>query len=251
MRFNVVYHVAVINHWHKVVKEQVPILLRNRNIATITVTIAATHNEFGTYAAQQVAEAIGSVDSSLAVKTVQCPLEHFEHPAMVQIDELVRHDDKPVLYWHAKAVGYSPPDSRCEKWRRYLNEFIGEADQWAEFLAHHDYDACGRMLVFDRQHGYRYFAGNFWMAKATYLKSLPNYADFIQNPGTSYFRPADRFLAEVGVDRSKRMKPMATDGTDLTPQTFVTYLQDLRLGEQTTTNDGTRSVPTTLEHGGK
>src|SRR5205823_955590 len=97
----------------------------------------------------------------------------------------------------------------------------------SEFLSKMPYDACGPLLTIDPAHGYRYFAGNFWMARAAYLRGLPAYGEFIENPGTEAFGPGDRHLAEIALNRTKQMRAYATDGTDLTQAYVFTYLQNL------------------------
>jgi hypothetical protein len=80
---------------------------------------------------------------------------------------------------------------------------------------------------YDPQHGYTYFAGNFWMAKAEYVRRVPSYSEFVRNPGSPYFCPLDRHLAEVAINRSACMRALAINNTALTPATIWSYLRQV------------------------
>jgi hypothetical protein len=227
MRFTAVYHVATLNHWREVVAEQLRTLLRNVEIASLFVTIGADSTKTADSCAAMIATSIQSSGRGVALRTWARWLDEFEHPAMDLIDSIAKHDDAPILYFHTKGVGHSPPNPFAEKWRWYLNTFIAQADTWAAMLREQDYDACGPLKLFDPQHGYTYFAGNFWMAKAEYIRRLPSYSEFARNPGSPCFRPFDRHLAEVAINRSACMRALAIDNTSLTPATIWPYLRQV------------------------
>ena len=75
----------------------------------------------------------------------------------------------------------------------------------------------------DLNHTYSYFAGNFWMARAEYLRQLPRYRQWVANPAPP-LRPFDRYLAELAVNRGNRMRPYVTDGVR-----FDTHTRDARM----------------------
>ena len=225
-KFRVVYHVALLNHWREVMREQLPLLLANKNIAELHVTIgtdANTEEQEATALLRDFVERKDAVGSCCWYRTA---LHECEHKAMMLVDQLARRDDMPVLYFHGKGVSYSPPVSSNESFRKYLNRLVAEADRWAEFLAQSDCDACGPLLFLDETHGLQFFAGNFWMAKASYLRSLVLYEEFASNPGAA-LTPWGRHLAEMAVNRMGRMRPHAIDGTSLTPATFNAHMTAL------------------------
>ena len=108
-----------------------------------------------------------------------------------------------------------------------MNRLVAEADRWAEFLARSEFDACGPMKLVDGDRGFTYFAGNFWMAKAEYLKGLGRYREFAA-AGAGSLEYMDRHLAEMAVDRGKRMRGYAIDGTLLSPLTVWWHLENWR-----------------------
>jgi hypothetical protein len=135
MRFNVVYHVATLNHWREVVEEQASILMRNVGAAGLFVTVGTESEQLAQACSALIDERIRDSGRTLQLQTLVRRLDEFEHPAMALIDNLARADDVPILYFHAKAVSYAPPNPLFEKWRRYLNQFIAEADGWSDLLA--------------------------------------------------------------------------------------------------------------------
>jgi len=221
-QYDVVYHVAVMNHWRDVVQEQMALLGGNRNWKSLTVSVGSDAEG----PAEQAADLIRGIVGLREVRFFRLPLGMYEHGAMDLVDEVAGRG-LAVLYFHAKAVSYTPPHAAFEDWRRYVNRLVAEADRWAEFLARSEFDACGPMKLVDGDRGFTYFAGNFWMAKAEYLKGLGRYREFAAS-GAGSLEHMDRHLAEMAVDRGKRMRGYAIDGTLLSPLTVWWHLENWR-----------------------
>lgn len=225
--FHAVYHVTTINHWQTILDEQLAVLLRNRNLKSVTFTVATT-------SAKDFAVVTDRLTRAVVTRSPRIPIEgrisdpnEFEHRAMIAVDRLAGADDVPILYFHMKGVSHSPPTRLWEVWRTHLNQLVSDADRWADFLVQARFDACGPFLTFDAGHGFSFFAGNFWMANASYVRKLPAYQDFIRDPGTPHFLPFSRYLAEIAVNRARRMNAFAIDGTFLTPQSVFQRLGTL------------------------
>jgi hypothetical protein len=196
------------------------------------VTVGADSSALAASCSELVEKEFGSSGRAIPVQISTHRLDEFEHPAMALIDDVVRQDDAPVLYFHAKGVSHSPPVPLFETWRGYLNQFIAEADGWAQLLqVQRDYDACGPLKLHESVNGFTYFAGNFWMAKAGYLRQLPPYAEFLRHPPPTYLPPYDRHLAESAVNRTRSMRALAADNTDLNQESVWPYLQQLLAAE--------------------
>lgn len=223
--FNAVYHLAALNHWRDVLAEQLPLLLRGQVGGTgpglngLWVTVAAADPATAAEAAARidaaVEERVRRRGMDLPVRLYHTALGEFEHQAVRLADEVAQSDDRPVLYFHAKAVSYNPPWPTGEAVRRYLNRLVADAARWAGFLTASGYDACGPLRIHDASHGYTYFGGNFWMARAEYLRGLTPYRDFITRTPVPGFSVGDRHFAELAVNRDGRMNGYAIDGTNL------------------------------------
>jgi hypothetical protein len=85
----------------------------------------------------------------------------------------------------------------------------------------------------DAQHGFTYFAGNFWMAKAGYLRELPPYAEFLrQQQGQNIEIAAKLTVLEL-------------------PNLFVLLEQVQRAGDAEATIDLATSLYSLLQFAGK
>ena len=229
--FQAVYHVTTLHHWKDIAREQLDILFANRRLAALTVTIANTPEADLPFLQDLFLRAMER-RPELKVQGHFCDLAEYEHTAMRLVDQVTRQEEMPVLYCHMKGVSYSPPKQLWEVWRWHLNGFVAEADRWSEFLAKEPYDVCGPMLTRDETHGFGYFAGNFWMARAAYVRSLPAYDEFLAAPRVETFRAGSRHLAELAVNRRNRMRAFATDGTNLKWADVFDYLFKLRDAEE-------------------
>jgi len=224
--YKIVYHVATLNHWVDVVREQMPLVAGNRFWKSLTVSVASASD----VTANEAAELIQQFVPASKIQFYRFALANYEHAAMGLVDDLAE-EGVPLLYFHAKAVSYNPADIFAEKWRQYLNRLIRDADKWSSFVAKSEFDACGLLKVFDSKHGYTYFAGNFWMAKGGYLRQLEPYRQFASRQGSDH-QAFDRHRAELAVNRSRQMKAYAIDDTDLTAETVFRYLHDVLFPKQ-------------------
>jgi hypothetical protein len=222
----VVYHLAVIHHWEQIVREQFPFLMRNQRIGALCVCVASNHDEHAMLARETLESLFALSRRKFQVEFKRCALKQYEHPAIELADAIARAVAFPVMYFHGKSVRYNPPSPLHEKWRQYLNGFLAQADRWAAFIqSNPQYDVVGPMLMHEPDRDWTFFAGNYWIARSEYLRSLTPYAQFLNNPGENcYFKRKDRHLAEVAINRDKRMRPYATDVTLSSMDEFVEYL---------------------------
>lgn len=80
------------------------------------------------------------------------------------------HESTALLYMHTKGVRQHGKPSTPEDWRRYMLHFLVEKNELClSALFDFDYQTCG---VLKRNNIY---AGNFWWAKASWLKSRSNF----------------------------------------------------------------------------
>ena len=108
------------------------------------------------------------------------------------IQRRTQDHDAAVLYCHTKGASSSNPFNGL--WRRRMTASVVDWQRCTGLLA--TYDAAGPFWLTPQEHGRRigdtpYFAGNFWWARAAYLRQLPQIP-----PGTA------RHWAEGWVGRS-------------------------------------------------
>jgi len=129
-----------------------------------------------------------------------------ELPTLAILREWIRgHSDWNVCYHHSKGV--TQPDSEEKRNHRKVME---KAVIWNWQRCVHDlergFDAVGVNLVDPVTRPVlpgRFFAGNFWWAKASYLLSLPPIPKTVQN-----WSDAQRCIAEMWIGRSKQRPAM-------------------------------------------
>ncbi len=224
--FHAVYHLFAVNHWQAIVREQLGLLLPHASLATLRVTLATPPvpamtslsgrtvgfgaDAFANRLHAIVAELKPDAGPELTVEVVDAG--QFEHPAMLAVESLAKHGDDPVLYCHGKGVSYRPPQPQMERWRQHLNTLLRDAPSWVERLKTEAIDAVGPCLLDHAEYGVSFYAGNFWLARAGYLRNLPDYADFLRAPPAGWPPAQSRFLAEVAINRGGTMRGIAIDG---------------------------------------
>ncbi len=111
---------------------------------------------------------------------------NWEVLAIRLVERLVRQGNKPVLYLHSKGVSHPPHDRVWHEWRRLMmRELVAK---WREQLpALNSHDCVGVNWWFAK--GNNHFSGNFWLARADWLRRLPKF--------DTYHR--DRYSCEVWI----------------------------------------------------
>lgn len=119
---------------------------------------------------------------ALDVRRTDPNVMHYETFAMLLIEELVKKDDRPILYWHTKGVS-NPTDPRKPKWRRLMQRWVVE--RWRENLKLlENHDAVGVDWL---QCQHSHFVGTFWMARADYLRRQEPFHIFHRNMNFTRF----------------------------------------------------------------
>ena len=180
----VFYHVAAMNTWRSVVREQVR-LLAHVGLTTITVGLLGDDAD----AAHVVATAAAhGVTATVAFHHPDLSLA--ELPTLSLAHTWARDgggDDRPILYLHTKGVSH--PADRCRTaWRRAMHRHTV-----ADWPAHcrrlagptdaDAVDAVGFCWVDSPQHPH--FSGNVWLARRGWVAALPRPQAY------RFTRPAD------------------------------------------------------------
>ena len=175
----VVYHVASMGEWQRVVKEQLR-LLRDCGLAdslhALGESIRLTHVGPGLDWILAEADRVGV---ALNVIRSDPNTDHYETFAMLEIDRLAKLEcvNRPILYFHTKGVSAPFEDGGGFKqiWRRVMEEHL--VRPWREHLPKiadgSGYDAVGFCWY---PHGEQHFSGNFWMARPDWIRRLPEFA---------------------------------------------------------------------------
>jgi hypothetical protein len=162
----VVYHVAAMGNWQDVVAEQLSLLARV-GLSDVRITHVGGGREW------LVAEAARR-NVPAAIVSSHPNLRLFETPAMHDVERLAKHGDRPILYMHTKGVSI-PDDPNSVVWRRLMGRYV--VGGWRENMASLSaYDAVGVNYRPCDEHVH--FSGNFWLARADWIRKLPSFAEF-------------------------------------------------------------------------
>jgi hypothetical protein len=166
---NVVYHIASMTNWQEVVLEQFGLIrLAELNQCAIRYThvgpvedlkwIECTAREF-------------QIEMVLVRNDVQ--ILHYETFAMLEIERLAKCSNEPFLYFHTKGVSAGWHDGK-RSWRRLMQREV--LAKWKSLLPRLEAsDAIGvGWLPCERPH----FSGNFWLARADWIRKLPDFATY-------------------------------------------------------------------------
>lgn len=173
----VFWHVAAMNHWQAVVEEQLDLLAAS-DLRFVRCTFLGQPQELE--ALKSMADRHGI---TLHIEQTATELEHCETFAMLAIERWAVNNTGNVLYFHTKGVS-APWCQGKEAWREQMQREV--IAKWRENLAHlSDYDLVGcnwnpgdaamKMVG--------HMAGNFWMARADYVRTLPSFmSHYEKNP---------------------------------------------------------------------
>jgi predicted SAM-dependent methyltransferase len=165
-KINCVYHVAAMGNWQEVVTEQLALAAR--------VGLQFMHCTFVGTGLDWLLKEAKRHGVALTIDRSDPNIMHYETFAFLCIERLAKESNKPILYWHTKGVSV-PGHAGKRRWRLLMQRLLIEP--WRENLRFLDnFNAVG---VNWRNFGsVPHFSGNFWLARASWIRSLPDYVGY-------------------------------------------------------------------------
>jgi hypothetical protein len=190
----VVYHIATMGNWREVVRDQLFKLRRcglAQALADAQDTVRITH--VGQHLDVVVEEAARQ-DVPVTIVRSDENTDHYETFAMMEIERLAKEEkvSRSILYFHTKGVS-NPHDHTKHFWRWTMERFV--LDRWRENIdILNERDAVGfNWWNFGDEH----FSGTFWMARADWIRLLPDFVEFHHEKGLV------RYSCELWIGSSK------------------------------------------------
>lgn len=171
----VIYHIAQMGDWQEVVCEQ----LSDLSAAGLTEVRATILGGTGDWLVSEAKRR----GIELTVVSESPRLKLYESPGIAEVARLAAQGDRPILYLHTKGV--STPGSLGKRlWRRVMMKHLVRPwrDLWPLLNSHHAI-GCNWMTTHPQPH----FAGNFWIARADYLRALPPWETWWRKRGYERF----------------------------------------------------------------
>lgn len=185
------YHVFCVNRWVDLVNEQLASCkdsgLLSKTTKLFISCVYTTEADI-----DDLKEIIGKYRVDFEI-TVALPVQdnQFEFPALEYIHDRALKEDFYIYYFHTKGVSYtaksanSYPSPKLEKlkrcsdaWRKMMEYFIFCKHNVAiNVLKSYDTYGCKFDDPIVPPFHYKYYAGNFWWSKSSYIKTLPPFSD--------------------------------------------------------------------------
>jgi len=164
------YHVWVDGVWREAVREHVAALRAAEFEGDVVISLVGDAAK-----RRQAFELFDVVDSVNVVTWYE--FDEGDEPLTLEVlraDLKTMYDDTPVLYAHTKGAAFPSPLN--DAWRRSMTRYVvGEWRTCVRLLE--DHDAVGTHWLTKEQFpgliGIPFFGGNFWWARADYLRRLP------------------------------------------------------------------------------
>jgi SAM-dependent methyltransferase len=219
------WHVAAMGGWREIVVEQLGVLWRHGFRGTIKVGFLAGVWDLGFL--QRCFDAYEGISMDL-IHHEAC-LERFEYPTLLALERDCREGlVDEVVYFHTKGAS-KPGDWVSQQWRWLMNADLLTRAMEPGLLS--GVDVIGASFNLNLP-GFHHFAGNFWAAKAEYIRDLEPLAEYRDGWATRPDRPhwlGLRFAAEFWI------------GSNHTPAlAFSTFRDNVCLGEHHVYADNAR-----------
>lgn len=234
-----VYHVYCDKDWQDMVKRQISHLKDSGLFAATTklcVSVIARNDSD----VEELRRIVADDDKLMIVSDCRDPRK-FEYPALQFIKKKCVDEDCLVYYFHTKGITYQNFNTsdrkfnkfkrNIEAWRLMMEYFL--FDKWKvavnllsgsklaiadgpqrKPLSGERFDVYGCYRFPPPPMKYYLYAGNFWWARATYVRTLPDFDE-------SRFA-ADRFFAEEWLFRSN---PKSFSAFDTLADIYCVYMQ--------------------------
>jgi hypothetical protein len=176
------WHVAAINDWRRVVMSQYERLRASK-------LLDRCERVFVTLLGEEPA-AMPIADSKIELAYWSRSLHEFEVPTLARLQSWCRQNTGGVFYIHTKGVSRSHDCPTVVDWRALLERFVIDEHELC-YQSLQKWDAVGANW---HLRPFPHFSGNFWWARADYIRRLP---DIASHPDRS-----DRLFCErwIGLD---------------------------------------------------
>jgi hypothetical protein len=170
-RLIVLWHCAILGGCFQIAEEQLAALA-----ACGLTSVLCTHLGPGLAQVQETAARKGI---QLIVMDSDPNVDHYETRAMETIEKLARWHQGAFLYLHTKGAS-APFDEDKARWRRLMQREL--VDNWRLHLPRlADHDVIGVDWISWPPHPH--FSGNFWLARADWIRKLPSFSSWHRSLG--------------------------------------------------------------------
>jgi hypothetical protein len=226
---HVVYHIAAMGNWEKVISEQfLSLRISGLSKALTDIGDSVRITFVGDLSRQHlIEEEAARQDIPIIIVRADSNVLHYETFAMLEIERLAKEECtvRPILYMHTKGVSV-PGDYDRSLWRKVMHRYV--VSDWKKNcqIITDDYDAIGWNWW---NHGRQHFSGTFWIANADFIRKLPSFVAF--HTENNFVRYSCELW--IGSSRNCRAYSLGTSGV-VTWDCGFNYAQHLDLTDKIT-----------------
>lgn len=214
-----VYHIFCAEGWEQLVPLQLD-RLRRSGLAAQTKTLLVSIIYRQEEDLVKLREMLEGIRYEIATSTTEA--HQFEYPALDIVYRKAQEEDCLIYYFHTKGVSYHGTQQtdrhwlyfkkKVEAWREVMEYYNIDKWQVAANVLSDGYDTYGCLRYPPRPATYTMYAGNFWWARASYLRSLQPLCEE---------KRKDRMLAETWIFTGKHRDYSPFDTLALLYRTFL------------------------------
>ncbi len=195
----VFWHVAAMPGAWYIIEDQMAMLAQS-SLRRVNVTFLGNPSDLDRLKSLAAVHAV-----ELRILRSDANLNHYETFAMIEIEKWAKSNSGIILYLHTKGAS-APKHQGKQRWRALMeNEVVRNWQANVSALENHDAIGCNWRQFGEHPH----FAGNFWMARAEYLRRLPSFAAYHHRQGLR------RFSCESWIGQAKpRLISLAHQNVD-------------------------------------
>lgn len=197
----IIYHVAVMGRWRKIVKEQLELLQTSglgAQCQAIFIQAVGVSHPTQKRQVQLLWQAYPFRDK--VIFTTYRNLKDYEKPSIAQAQKIAHeHPAAKILYFHTKGASHSTITLNNDYQRPFTQAEIQALEAYRYRMEYHTlknwqtcvelleaYDTVGINWIADAPHAPPHFSGNFWWANASYLNRC--HLNFHQYPAIANTR---------------------------------------------------------------
>ena len=215
-----VYHVLCERGWEALVREQVA-ALKESGLYAATKRIYVSCIAFDEADADKLVRIIGEDKAVLVLKGGDPSM--FEYAALNFVRTKSLKEDCLIYYFHTKGITYyngSVTDRHylafrrnVVAWRKMMEYFVFTKWRVAVNVLLGGYDTYGCFRMPPPPQPFRIYAGNFWWARSSYLRRLPEFPEGVAK--------TNRYLAEEWIYKGM---PHDFSAFDCTADLYYVYM---------------------------
>jgi len=177
MKKVIFWHICDLNHWREIVEDQFKCIYSSdlfKELDKIYISYLGKSKEDINFLLEKT--------SKIHLINYSTDMKDYERACLRQLKKWSQNNESYVLYIHAKGVSRPQYKKTISAWRKMLEFILINKYEKSIRGLEDGYDVIGVNLTESYHHNYSidlykhklFFSGNFWWAKTSYIRNLPD-----------------------------------------------------------------------------